>query len=161
MRARPGVEPRVGATGAIRLSDGRVARVRILEWALDGFVIEDEDLARAVAGGHVITIALELPDAHLHLVQGASTFWSSSPDVELDHDTSLPEGAENGPVPKWHAKSQRSWPRVKAEPIPFVGQGLLGDRILYVFRSLHGLVLIHAVNRSEQDVEDHYDGEQG
>jgi hypothetical protein len=159
IRARHGTEPRAGSTGAFPLRDGRVARASFLEWELDSFDIEDVELASAVRGGRIVSIAVWLPDEELHLVQGASAFWCSAPDAELDRDTSVPSRFESGAEPKWYCRSQQQWPRQKGEPIPFLGQGVLGAMDVYLFRAPNGLALAHVANRSEQDVEAHYASE--
>jgi hypothetical protein len=156
--ARPGAAPVVLGTASVGLSGGRTARLEELKWALKDFAVEDPELDEVLADGSVHTFMLYLSSAQLHLVQQGSSFWTS---CLLDVEPRQPPSAgPGGTTPLWRKRSERRWPYVAGNPVPFVAQAHLGGADVYLFEMESGAVLLHRVARFEQDVENHYDEEE-
>jgi hypothetical protein len=151
-------EAAVEASGYILLAGGARAPTTFLRWDLADFAVDEP--GGWMSDGWLRTILVVLDNHQWHLSQGNSSFWSSRPDLRIE---SISNSQRRHPShgPHWQRRSDRYWPQIDRSFLPFLGQGSLARHDLYLFGDLTAkLLAAHLVDRSEQNVEDHYDQEQ-
>ena len=147
----------VEARGVVLLRDGTTVPTTFLRWNFSDFVADDPE--PWMSDGWVRTVLIDFGSAPSHLSQGRCSFWSTHPDLRFE---STPNSARRHPVdgPLWRRRSDRYWPRLDDSFLPFLGQGAIGRHDLYLFGDMcKRMLAAHLVDRTEQDIEDHYDQE--
>jgi hypothetical protein len=142
---------------AVRLGSGSIARFRLLQWRLEEFA--GDPAVSPLNSGWLLTLAVHVGDAAtgVHLWQGDGSFWTVEGISVSVTDASEVKAVER---PVWRHRSQRCWPVGPNGPLPFAGQFRTREFFGYVFGSFEDdTAAVHLVRRSEQDAEDHYDGE--
>lgn len=131
-------------------------RIEALRYDLQNLLLRGLELP----DGHVLVLAVHHPDEpSVHLTQGHSVFYTEEcmpPPGMTPGEISQGDGAS---APRWH-KSDRSWPlHPDGSRFTFLGQGYIGDLVLYLFRSeiAEGSgFAIFSDELSRQCTEEHY-----
>lgn len=158
LKAKPGVSPTLAASSHFTTAAGDEALLRMLRWKFSDFSVMGIPESEDTRNWTLRTFEFVLGEEALHLVQHDSSFWSSAPMAATAGRP--PRHAPGAARPQWQRRSQRYWPCVNGRAVPFIAQTFLDGSDVYVFRTEQAEVLLHAVERHEQDVEDHYGEEE-
>lgn len=137
-------------------ADGRRVKVSLLRWETADFSIESTE----PSNGWFLTIAMQFNEITHHLHQYRSIFFTNINTCDLRPVSSSSVKAKGHPKPDWKRKSDRWWPAMHGQPLPFLGQFVACGHVCYLFSSdINNLVAAYVDVLDVQDVEDHYDEE--
>ena len=140
----------------ITTADGHSVKVSLLRWEMTDFSIESTE----PSNGWFLTIAMQVNEKTHHLHQYRSIFFTNINTCDLRPVSPSSVKAKGHPKPEWKRKSDRWWPAMHEQPLPFLGQFVASGYVCYLFsRDINDLVAAYVDVLEVQDIEDHYDEE--